>query len=143
MSVQGYKQTMTLGKDNESEIRMLLNGKTSCTLNSRHVAIKYFWSTDWIKAGKNINVPHCAMERMVADYMSKPVQGKLFVTFRNMIMVGCSHMSSLFDPFSETEERVVESTNLAKLTATPKKERKMSYADTVKVKKTVQCAVAE
>ena len=113
MSAQGYKPQMTLGKDNESEIRMLLNGKSSCTSNSRHVAIKYFWTTDRIKAG-NIDVRHCATERMVADFMSKAVQGKQFILFRNVIM-GWSHMSSLFDPFGETEERVADSTNLAKL----------------------------
>ena len=42
MNVQGYKPRITLAKDNESEIRMLKNGKASCTSNSKHVAIKFF-----------------------------------------------------------------------------------------------------
>ena len=56
--------------------------------------------------------------------------------FRNVIM-GWSHMSSLFNPFEETEERVEDSAKLAKLTATPKKDRKMSYAEAARVKKAV------
>ena len=42
---------------------------------------------------------------MIADYMAKPLQGKLFITFRNVIM-GWAHISTLFDIFSPTEERV-------------------------------------
>ncbi|WP_288992895.1 Ty1/Copia family ribonuclease HI, partial [uncultured Marinobacter sp.] len=101
MGAQGYKPHTILAKDNESEIRMLVNGKASCTSNSKHVAIKYFWCTDRIKQG-NISVRHCPTERMVADYMSKPLQGKLFITFRNVIM-GWQHVSTLFDIFSSTE----------------------------------------
>ena len=55
MNAQGYKPKLTLAKDNESEIRMLTNGKASCTSNSKHVAIKFFWSNDRIKNG-NIEV---------------------------------------------------------------------------------------
>ena len=85
MTAQGYPPKTTLGKDNISEIQMMLNGKRPCTSNSSHVAIKYFWSTDRIKNG-NITVKHCPTEKMIADYMSKPLQGKLFCTFRNVIM---------------------------------------------------------
>ena len=110
MTAQGYPPKTTLGKDNISEIRMMLNGKRSCTSNSRHVAIAYFWSTDRIKNG-NITVKHCPTEKMIADYMSKPLQGKLFHTFRNVIM-GWKHMSTLFDAFGSTEERVGYNDNL-------------------------------
>ena len=85
MEAQAYKPNIILTKDNESEIRMLVNGKASCTSNSKHVTIKYFWCTDRIKQG-NISVCHCPTEKMIADYMSKPLQGKVFITFRNVIM---------------------------------------------------------
>lgn len=40
---QGYKPHTILAKDkNTSEIRMLVNGKASCTSNLKHVAMKYF-----------------------------------------------------------------------------------------------------
>ena len=51
LGAQGYKIETILAKDNVSEIRMLTNGKASCTSNSKHVSIKYFWSTDRIKNG--------------------------------------------------------------------------------------------
>jgi hypothetical protein len=95
IEAQGYKPNIILAKDNESEIRMLVNGKAPCTSNSKHVAIKKFWCTDRIKKG-NISVRHCPTEKMIADYMSKPLQGKLFVTVRNVIM-GWVHISTL-DP---------------------------------------------
>ena len=85
MEAQGYKPNITLAKDNESEIRMLLNGKAYCSANSKHVAIKYFWSTDRIKCGR-MKVKYCPTEKMVADYMSKPLQGSLFKLFRKVIM---------------------------------------------------------
>ncbi len=74
MGAQGYKPKVTLAKDNESEIRMLLNGKASCTTNSKHVAIKYFWSTDRIKQG-GMKVKHCPTEKMLADFMCKHYKG--------------------------------------------------------------------
>ena len=129
MEAQGYKPKMTLAKDNQSEIRMLINGKESCTSNSKHVAIKYFWCTDRIKNG-NIKVRHCPTEKMVADYMSKPLQGKLFHTFRNVIM-GWAHISTLFDIFSTTKERVGNNVNNGISVVVPKT-KKMSYVEAAK-----------
>ena len=130
MEAQGYKQNIILAKDNESEIRMLVNGKASCTSNSKHVAIKYFWCTDRIKNG-NISVRHCPTEKMLADFMSKPLQGKLFITFRKVLM-GWVHISTLFDIFSPTEERVENND------AVKPKAIKLTYAETVRTKATVE-----
>ena len=129
MEAQGYKPKMTLAKDNESEIRMLVNGKESCTSNSRHVAIKYFWCTDRIKNG-NITVKHCPTEKMIADYMSKPLQGKLFHTFRNVIM-GWVHISTLFDIFSTPKERVGNNVNNGNSVVAPNPKR-MTYVEAAK-----------
>ena len=114
---------------------MLLNGKASCTSNSKHVDIKYFWSTDRIRNG-NINVKHCPTDKMIADYMSKPTQGKLFHTFREVIM-GWKHISVLFDALSPTEERVGENDNLAVGAKKPKM-TKLTYAEVAKVSKAVE-----
>ena len=132
MGAQGYKPKTTLAKDNESEIRMLVNGKKSCTSNSKHVAIKYFWCTDRIKNG-NITVKHCPTKKMLADYMSKPVQGKLFTSFRNVIM-GWEHLSTLFDVLGSNEERVGNNVNLP--VGTPK--CKMTYAEIVSASTAVE-----
>jgi len=111
---------------------MLVNGKASCTSNSKHVAIKYFWCTHRIKNG-NISVQHCPTEKMLADYMSKPLQGKLFITFRNVLMRWV-HISTLFDIFSPTEKRVENNGCLA----VKPKAIKLTYAETVRLKDTVE-----
>ena len=140
MGAQGYSPNMVLCKDNESEIRMLLNGKASCTSNSKHVDIKYFWSTDRIRNG-SINVKHCPTDKMIADFMSKPVQGKLFNVFREVIM-GWKHISVLFDALTPAEERVG---NNGVLTAGAKKPKmtKLTYAEVAKVSKAVEVQNAQ
>ena len=105
MEGQGYKlKSNILCKDNESEIKLIKNGTDSCTWNSKHIAIKFFWVTDRIKNG-NIEVQHCPTKQMIADYFSKPVQGALFHLFRGVIM-GWAHISSIFEGYVPSEERV-------------------------------------
>ena len=131
MSAQGYNPKTILAKDNESEIRMLRNWKKSCTSNSKHVAIKYFWCTDRIENG-NISVEHCPTEAMLADFMSKPLQGKLFTRFRNVIM-GWQHISTLFKPSSPNEKRVKEERFVASETLS----RETTYAENVRASRAV------
>jgi hypothetical protein len=108
MEAQGYKiKWNVLAKDNESEMKLLKNGRDSCTWNSKHIAIKYFWVTDRIKDGKII-VEHCPTKEMIADFMSKPVQGSLFKTFREVLM-GWTHISEVFKGYIRPEERVENS----------------------------------
>jgi len=105
MEGQGYKlKSNILCKDNSSEIKLIKNGSDSCTWNSKHIAVKYFWVTDRIKNG-NIQVQYCPTKQMIADYMSKPLKGALFHLFRNIIM-GWSHISSVFEGYVPPEERV-------------------------------------
>ena len=108
MEGQGYKTKWNiLCKDNELEIKMLKNGRDSCTWNSKHIAVKYFWVTDRIKDGE-IVVQYCPTQQMIADFMSKPVQGTLFKTFRAVLM-GWVHVSEVFKNYIHPEERVEDS----------------------------------
>ena len=74
-----------LFQDNESTIRMEVNGRNSCTGNSRHVDIRFFFVHDRVKSGK-INVVYCPTDKMVADFFTKPLQGSLFKKFRASVM---------------------------------------------------------
>ena len=104
MGELGYKLKNYIAKDNESEIKLLKNGRDSCTWNSKHIAIKYFWVTDRIKNG-DIEVVYCPTEEMLADFMSKSVQGSLFKNFTAALM-GWTHMSKLYRGYNDLEERV-------------------------------------
>ena len=48
------------------------NGRNSCTGNSRHINIRYFFIKDRIDK-KEVKVEYCPTEHMVADYFCKPL----------------------------------------------------------------------
>ena len=61
------------------------NGKWSSGKRTRHLNIRYFFLTDQI-GKKYIVTKYYPTQEMVADYMTKPTQGKKFTKFRNFIM---------------------------------------------------------
>ena len=70
---------------------------------------------------------------MLADYMSKPVQGRLFTSFREVIM-GWKHLSTLFDISNSNEERVGDNGILPVESA----KRKLTYAEIVNASSAVE-----
>ena len=86
MEAQGYTtSTAILYQDNKSAILLEKSGRMSCGKNTKHINIRYFFITDYIKKGY-INVEYCPTRKMVADFFTKPLQGALFTMFRDMIM---------------------------------------------------------
>lgn len=81
----GYSGEDVLYQDNEAAILLENNGRYSCKKGTRHINIRYFFITDRIK-NKEIKVMYCPTEEMIADFFTKPVQGKLFIKFRNAIL---------------------------------------------------------
>ena len=61
------------------------NGKKSSSQRTRHLNIRYFFITDQIEQGNTV-VKFCPTDGMVADFMSKPLQGEKFRKFRKEIM---------------------------------------------------------
>ena len=82
-----------LYQDNQSAIRMEWNGRRSTGPQSRHINIRYFWVKDAADR-EGINITYSPTYRMLADFMTKPLQGKLFKIFRDVIM-GVVHVSTL------------------------------------------------
>ena len=78
-----------LYQDNTSSIKLEMNGKASSTKRTRHINIRYFLITDKVKRGEISTITHCPTEEMLADVLTKPLQGSLFKKFRNAIM-GCT-----------------------------------------------------
>ena len=83
---QGYNiNKKILYQDNQSAMKMEVNGRNSCTGNSRHIDIMYFFIHDRIKDG-DLNIVYCPTKRMLANFFTLPLQGKIFRKFRSAIM---------------------------------------------------------
>ena len=78
MEAQGYQiDTNLYHQDNQSAIRIELNGKKSGGQKSRHIDIRYFFIKDCLEKD-GIKVVYCSTEAMLADFFTKPLQGNLF-----------------------------------------------------------------
>ena len=81
MEAQGYTlDSNMLWQDNEVAQRMTDNGNMSCSSKSRHIDIKFFWITDRVKQGLLRDL-HCLTDIILADFFTKPLQGKKFIIF--------------------------------------------------------------
>ena len=86
LEAQGYKiSTNVLYQDNKSAILLEKNGKRSSSKRTRAINIRYFFVTDQVEKG-NISVEYCPTGEMVADFMTKPLQGTQFLKFKKLIM---------------------------------------------------------
>ena len=72
-------------QDNMSSILLERNGRSSSGKQTRHISIRYFFVADRIKNGE-LRVAYCPTEEMLADFYTKPLQGRLFRKLRNFIM---------------------------------------------------------
>ena len=66
-------------------MKLEVNGRNSCTGNSRHIDIRYFFVKDRVSKGE-VKIEYCPTEIMLADFFTKPAQGSLFKFFRDIIM---------------------------------------------------------
>ena len=86
LEAQGYHLARNVFyQDNTSAIKMITNGRKSCSGKSRHIHIRYFFTKDVIKR-ENMEVRYCPTKEMIADFYTKPLQGRQFYTLRNKIM---------------------------------------------------------
>ena len=61
------------------------NGRASCTGRSRHIHIKYSFIKDVLE-NEDITLEHCPTEKIIADFYTKPLQGRQFRKLRDIIM---------------------------------------------------------
>jgi hypothetical protein len=80
-------------QDNESAIKFAKNGGLSARKNSKHIDVRFFFIKDRLSSDGYV-VEHCRTTRMIADFFTKPLQGKLFRTLRDVVM-GVEHISTL------------------------------------------------
>ena len=74
-----------LYQDNMSAILLEKNDRKFVGKRSRHLHVRYFFIMDVVDRGKR-TIGHCPTLEMIADYMTKPLQGQKFLEFRTKIL---------------------------------------------------------
>ena len=129
MEAQGFPSTkVPFYQDNESAMKMEQNGRASAGQRSRHIDIRYFFITD-ISKRKDIEILHCPTKDMLADFFTKPLQGSLFLKFRDVIL-GHAHINTLRIPEHIIPEERVE--NTTPVTETKNTSKTVSWAEMVR-----------
>ena len=82
---QGYnlKQAI-IYQDNKSTINLANNGKSNSD-RTRHISIRYFFIKDRIDS-KDIKIHYKKSEDMIADILTKPLDEKLFIKLRTLLL---------------------------------------------------------
>ena len=75
----------TIYQDNQSAIKLEINGRGSSGKKTRHIDIRYFFIADVAAQGK-ARVEYCPTDEMLADFFTKPLQGSKFLKFRDTIL---------------------------------------------------------
>ena len=75
---QGYTiDKNVIYQDNQSTIRLEVNGKMSLGKKNKHVSSRFFFITDKIARGE-VDVEYCPAEKMWCDVLNKPNHGVLW-----------------------------------------------------------------
>ena len=85
LSGQGYLNVpIYLHQDNKSTIKMLNTGESKSE-RTRHVKVRYFFMKEQIDNGE-IVIKHTSTHDMIADVLTKPLQGQLFTRLRSLLL---------------------------------------------------------
>jgi hypothetical protein len=71
-------------QDNQSAIALVRNGKSNSE-RTRHIAIRFFFIADRINS-KEIEIEYMKTGEMLADILTKPLQGELFRKLRSKLL---------------------------------------------------------
>ena len=86
LKAQGYNVRYNrLHQDNKSSIILEKNGKDSSIKCTKHINIRYFFISNRVAKGE-VSIVWFPNEDMVSYYRSKPVQGAMFLRFRDQTM---------------------------------------------------------
>ena len=86
LKAQGYVVVDNiLHQDNRSTTLLEQNGKMSSGKRTKHIAICYFFVTDRIRSGE-ISPKWYPTGEMIADFLTKPLQGAMFWKFKDLLM---------------------------------------------------------
>ena len=82
---QGYKVgPATIYQDNMSTMQLAENGR-SMSERTRHIHVRYYFIKDRIDSGE-VEIKYMPTKLMIADILTKPLQGELFRALRAMLL---------------------------------------------------------
>ena len=81
---QGYNVNAVLHQDNTSCISLAENGRSNSD-RTKHIGIRYFFVKQYIENG-SMKIEHCPTLDMVADILTKPLQGEQFRRMRDLLL---------------------------------------------------------
>ena len=86
LQAQGYNLGPSdINQDNQSAMLLEKNCKASSGRRTRHINIRYFFVTDRVAKGEMV-IKYCPTKEMLADFLTKALQGTPFRQFRGTIM---------------------------------------------------------
>ena len=85
-------ESTVVQQDNESAIWLENNGKWSAGKRSKALNVRYYFISDQVEQG-NVTVEYESTGEIVADFLTKPLQGSAFLKLRSRLM-GCSYLKS-------------------------------------------------
>jgi len=86
LQAQGYGvNDNIIYQDNLSAMKFGMNRRKSSSKRTRDINIRYYFVTDRISTDE-ISIEHCPTLEMIGYYFTKPLQGKQFKDFRNIIL---------------------------------------------------------
>lgn len=85
LAVQGYMPKTRLHQDNMSAMLLERNGRALSRKRTRHLNIRYYFVTNRIHQSE-VSIVYCPTDDMIADVMTKPLQGSKFKQFRRVLL---------------------------------------------------------
>ena len=71
-------------QDNQAAMALAQKGKSTSS-RTKHIAIRYFWIKERVDSGE-VSIEYLPTKQMLADLLTKPLQGELFIKLRDQIL---------------------------------------------------------
>jgi hypothetical protein len=82
---QGYNvQPATIYQDNTSTMQLVKNGKSNSE-RTKHIATRFYFVKDRVDR-REVRIEHLSTGDMIADILTKPLTGALFIKLRSMLL---------------------------------------------------------
>jgi len=86
MKAQGIEVSDNiLYQDIKSAILLEKNGCKSSSKRTKHIEVRHYHLVDRIAKG-DLTVMWCPTDKMITDFLTKPLQGRMFIQFRGALM---------------------------------------------------------